>query len=210
MTPSFPSFACWILCSYVLGFGSLVGQSAQQWTRKAKELSLQGEYAAAAEAYEAALQGNRRSAENHFYQGICYFELGQHEKALRSFTWAIAIRPGVALYHDYRGRSRVEVGEFEAAMADYDLAVRQAGALHRGEYLYHRGLCHAHLGDHVAAIADFDRAISQDDRIGDYFRSRGECKLAIEEQAGACADFQAALERHAFNARYLIDTYCQD
>ena len=90
-----------------------------------------------------------------------------------------------------RGYEKVELGDYNGAIADYTQAIRlkpdDAGAY------YNRGIAKAGLGQHFAAIADYDTAIrlKPDDAIA--YVGRGIAKDRLGQHFAAIADYDTAI-----------------
>lgn len=57
------------------------------------------------------------------------YESGHYHKAIQSYTKAILLRPNVPQLIYNRGLAKLRLGEFEAAIADFDMAIELANVL---------------------------------------------------------------------------------
>ena len=62
---------------------------------------------------------NPKDAWNYYHRGICYRNLGQHEKSIEDHSKAIELDPDNAHAYYNRGLSYRELGEHEKAKADH-------------------------------------------------------------------------------------------
>jgi len=105
---------------------------------------------------------------------------------------------GAAYYN--RGNAHSAKGDFAAAIADYDEAVKLEPKSARA--LTNRGIAHSEKGDAEAAIADFDAAVKRDPRFASAYFNRANAHAAKGEVDRAVADYTAALryDRRNVNA----------
>ncbi len=106
-------------------------------------LMLDRKYAEAQTRFEAALAHDETLAEAHNNLGFSLRRQGatRFERALRHYNRAVAIEPKLAQAYMYRGVLFLQMGDSEAAMADYHrllaldakLAMRLHAAIHAGE-----------------------------------------------------------------------------
>ena len=104
-----------------------------------------------------------------------------------------------AAYYN-RGNANSAMGDFAAAIADYDEALKldPKNAL----AFANRGTAHSEKGDAGAAIADFDEAIKRDPRLASAYFNRANALAAKGEADHAIADYTAAVryDRRNVNA----------
>jgi tetratricopeptide (TPR) repeat protein len=99
------------------------------------------------------------------YEGIA---LG---RAMAACNEAIELDPKEPRYRANRGIALLRLGEADAALADFDFAVRTDGRL--AEPRYGRALVQWNKGDREDALADLGQARSIDPTIDDRFRMHG-------------------------------------
>jgi len=85
-----------------------------------------GEYAAAADAYQHALDIGlpRRMLWYQFGPFIAYGALGEYQKVLDLSAGVLAHTPNIEELHYYRGRAYLDLGDAEKARAEFELAVQ--------------------------------------------------------------------------------------
>src|SRR4029079_13955943 len=66
----------------------------------------------------------RRNAESYLDEGNVYFNVGQYGLAVERYTQAIELDPELVAAYYNRANARTRAGEFEAALGDYDMALR--------------------------------------------------------------------------------------
>lgn len=91
----------------------------------------------------------------------------------------------------YRGTAKNDLKDYQAAIADYDEAIRLNPEL--AEAFNNRGNAKDELGDHAGAIADYDEAIRLKPDYAGAFHNRGISKFNMKDNPGAIADFDEAL-----------------
>ena len=90
-----------------------------------------------------------------------------------------------------RGREKFELGDYEAAIADFDAAIR----LQPNNTLAYcgRGFAKEGLGQYFAAISDYDTAIRLQPDYADAYYSRGNAKSNLGQHFAAIADYDMAI-----------------
>jgi tetratricopeptide (TPR) repeat protein len=103
------------------------------------------------------------------------------------WDYAIAKEPGkISLAYKNRGEALSEMGQFDRAIADYDMAI----ALNPSNYeaYNNRGVAFDGIGHPDKAIADYDKAIALNPRLYDAYNNKGK----IYGQTGS---FSEAIEQ---------------
>jgi len=54
---------------------------------------------------------------------LCYFQIGQYEKAVSDFDASIKLKPADALIYHIRGTANVKLGNDQSAIEDYNKAI---------------------------------------------------------------------------------------
>jgi len=91
----------------------------------------------------------------------------------------------------YRGTAKNDLKDYQAAIADYDEAIRLNPEL--AEAFNNRGNAKSALEDYQGAIADYDEAIKLNPELAEAFNNRGISKFNMKDNPGAIADFDEAL-----------------
>jgi len=127
-----------------------------------------------------------------------------HDAAVAGCTRIIddsKVKPkGHAAAYYNRGNANSAKGDFAAAIADYDEAIKLDPKNARA--IANRGTAHSESGDTDAAIAEFDAAIKRDPRLASAYFNRANTYAAKGEAGRAIADYTAALryDRRNVNA----------
>ena len=90
-----------------------------------------------------------------------------------------------------RANAKYELGLYDAAIADYDTAIRL-----KPDYAFaynNRGNAKYELKQYFAAIADFDTAIRLNPDYADAYHNRGLAKAHMKQYFAAIADFDTAI-----------------
>jgi tetratricopeptide (TPR) repeat protein len=91
-----------------------------------------------------------------------------------------------------RGNEWFAKGEWDRAIADYNLAIAFDA---RGAVAYHnRGLARHRKGDLAGAISDYNRAVELNPRYADVYLNRGAVHAAQGQYNAAIGDFSKAIE----------------
>lgn len=134
-------------------------------------------------------------------------------------TMAINPNSGAIYYinvaEDYysRGNARYNSGEFEAALADYNEAIRIDP--NYAKAYNNRGLVRSDLGDFQAAIADYSEAIRLNPNLALAYNNRGLVRRNLGDKQGALADYNEAIRLNpdlalAYNNRGLVRRDLED
>jgi len=113
-----------------------------------------------------------------------------YREAIAAYNQAIEIEPRYVPAYEGRALTHYEIGEFEAAVEDYEAALAREP---RAETYYQLGLALHNLKRWDASLAALDRAIARAPGLGRYFLGRGRVQNALGDQDAAVADFQAYL-----------------
>ena len=99
----------------------------------------------------------------------------------------------------------------EAAIGEYDLAIRYSEKREQGFYLhpyyyYNRGSMFMRQKDYEKAIPDFDQAIAIRPELNESYLNRGLCHRYLEHKEEACQDFATARDKGSDLGRvYYLD-----
>ena len=98
---------------------------------------------------------------------------------------------GLANAYHNRAVARMQEGEVDRAIADYDKVV--AIMPHYADAYYNRGIAFEMKGDISRAIVDYGRAIRNNPRDHDAYRNRGDAYRSRSDYARAIADYTRAI-----------------
>jgi tetratricopeptide (TPR) repeat protein len=97
-----------------------------------------------------------------------------------------------------RGIQRVDKGDLEGAITDYDQAIRLNP--NNDEAYYNRGIWRSEKGDIDGAIADYDQAIRLNPKAASAYINRGAARYRKGDTDGSIADLDRAVELNPKNA----------
>jgi tetratricopeptide (TPR) repeat protein len=132
--------------------------------------------------------------------GAAMFSRLCQEPDLSTISRAIALT--------YRGETNRQMGNCEAALADFDRAIELDEK--SAWSIAHRGKTYRQMGDYEAALADFDRAIELDEKSAWAIAHRGETYQQMGKYEAALADFDRAIaldEKSAWAIAHRGETY---
>ena len=105
------------------------------------------------------------------------------------------------LYYE-RGNVRHDLGDLEAAIADYSKAIELDPS--NSNAYYNRGLTHYDLGQYSQAVRDFDRVLKLDASDSEAYYKRGLARHELGDYATAIADYTEALRSHPTDADMFV------
>jgi len=141
------------------------------------------------------------------FLGATQSHTGDNKSAVESYTNAINLEPGIALYYFNRGSSYGQTGNLQEAVNDFNKAI-ELGMITSGVF-NNRANTKYKMGDYSGAIADFTRSMELDPNSSAPFANRGIAYLYTGDTLSACADWQRALEMgHPLVQQYL-NQYCK-
>ena len=96
-------------------------------------------------------------------QGSYFRAMNQLPRARASYSRAAELDPTMALPLQQRGHVASFMGDYDAARADYDAAIKLAKQNDAAAYGVYRALVSVHAGDSKRAIAELDRLVGEVD-----------------------------------------------
>jgi len=101
------------------------------------------------------------------------------------------LNPDSSQFYKIRGKARYDNGQYEAAIADCNEALR----IKPDDFKAYdnRGVAKSRLGQYKSAIADFDAALRIKPDSATAYSNRGVAKALLKQYEAAIADFDAAL-----------------
>ncbi|MTJ49178.1 tetratricopeptide repeat protein [Dolichospermum sp. UHCC 0259] len=181
-----------------------------------------GEYAAAINSYNQALQFNNNDADIYYQLGLVNYQLGDYHTAITNYSQAINININHPQAYYQIGLTHYQIGNYQIAIEAYTQAIRINP--HIAINYKNRGDVRSHIGDTQGAIEDYNQAIklnpdyfttqkdrqisryllddqqkSQqvinidfDDAIG--YKNRGYDRVELGDYEGAIADYTQAIQ----------------
>ncbi len=158
------------------------------------------------EQYKQSQEGVKRltgveitDAEAYFKRGLAYEKLGENEKAIKSYTRALQIKPGMETALNNRGVVYYRQRDFRKAIKDFSQAID----LNPGYALvyYNRGNVYGTTGDLDRALADYNQSIRINPDNSSAYNNRGWIRLQKKQTKASINDFDRALQ---INPRYAL------
>jgi len=125
---------------------------------------------------------------------------GDHALAVADFDRAIDLAPGRARNHFLRGRSLLDLGMYDRAIADYFRGIVDEP---KASIWFDRGDCHFRREAFADAQADYERAIEADPENRRYQVAHGLARLARGDVSGAIGEFDRVLQADPKSGRAL-------
>jgi MtfA peptidase len=161
----------------------------------------EGEYARHAIAEcTAAIRLRPDSVNAYWGRANWHWSLEDYDRAVDDYTAVLRLAADGAMTQAYcdRGATYRDKGDYDAALADFDAAVRDCPRYARA--YWERGLTWARRGDPKAALADLDRAVHLDRKDDVAYRERGLVHKALGNPAKALRDFTKAIRLSPYSA----------
>lgn len=162
------------------------GQLYQQGTQDFR----QGDYQAAAQAFEQALKLDPQNAEIHSSLGVAYLKLGDRPKAMAALNQAIQLNPRQVSPYLNRGAVRMAAGDAKGAIADLQQAIKLAPQK-ANAYVSLCGI-YSRSQAQQQALNACNQAIQLDGNNPSAYLNRAEVYLRLQNQSAAIADYQKA------------------
>ena len=148
-------------------------------------------YEDAAEQLAALEQKGDDSFERYAWQGRLWQSEHKLDEAISAFSKAVNRAPAQALPYQLRGNAFKELGDYPAALEDFDQALKLAPSAY---WFNRRGLVYEELRDFEKAAADYDKAIALDPKWSVAYNNRGFAKLHLKDFQAAKDDFETAIK----------------
>ena len=140
-------------------------------------------------------------------KGKWLLESKKFNLALLEFDSAIVENPHIAVFYEFRGLAKVEVGDFKGAISD----LRASIALNPDNFslIYEKANIEYQESLLDSSIIDYTNVILKDSTFADAFLNRGLAKLKKGDKVGGCIDFHQASRLGNLNAVDLIKENCK-
>ena len=130
------------------------------------------------------------TAAAHYWRGRIHWGRNQADEAVSSFSKAINRDNAFAPAYRYRANAYKEMGELEAALADYTVLI----SLNPEAIFYNRrGLIYEELGLFSQAEEDYSRAIEANPSWAIPYNNRGYVRLRLKDWENAKKDLKTAI-----------------
>jgi eukaryotic-like serine/threonine-protein kinase len=180
--------------------------AAEDQVKLGQLLQREGEYEAAARAYEAALRGRPDLAGTLRLRAVAMLELHKYEEAARSLDRYLAAadagreRPTLAEAYRLRGLTRTQLGRYEGALHDYTRALELEPDSATRTY---RGWIYLVQGAPKLALSDFEEALRLDPSEVDAYNGRGNARVKGGQVLEGVEDAEEAVRRGPSTSRTL-------
>ena len=136
----------------------------------------------------------------YFQKGRSLFQQSKFTDALIQFDRAINLNPNYTVAYGYRGDSKVNVGQYETAISDYqkaeDLGLKTSILYSNWGYAYYQ------LNQPDKALLLLEKAIEIDSNNGSAYRWRGDIKYDKNDNKGAEKDYTIAISLNPNASNY--------
>jgi tetratricopeptide (TPR) repeat protein len=116
-----------------------------------------GDYAAAINKYNLALQKHTNDTEIYYKLGLVYYQLGDYQTAIINYNQVINMSPNYSKAYHQRGLAYYQLANYQIAIEDYTQAMRinpDIAVIYK-----HRADARYRIGDNQGAIEDYHQAI---------------------------------------------------
>jgi tetratricopeptide (TPR) repeat protein len=107
----------------------------------------------------------------YFDRGNAHFNSGEYDDAIKAYTEAISLYPGLTDAYHNRGLSYYKKGKYEEAAADFSKVISRDPA--NVQAYNNRALAYLKLGQYENAINDYTKVISMTPDFADAYHNRG-------------------------------------
>ncbi|MEA5577811.1 tetratricopeptide repeat protein [Anabaena sp. UHCC 0451] len=181
-----------------------------------------GDYAAAINNYNQALQYQSHDADIYYKLGLVYHQLKDYYTAITNYNQAINININHGKAYNKRGCTYYQLGDFCRAIEDYNQAIR----IHPDMAIIYKNRAEARsrIGDHQGAIEDYNQAIKINPQSREIascivddqqrliesikvkphdavaYKNRGNARCDFGDYEGGIADYNQAIKINANDA----------
>ncbi len=117
---------------------------------------------------------------------------GAYNQALPVLDKIIKQDPENKVAYNIRGIARLETGQAELALDDFNFSVGLDSSDYRS--FYNRGNAHYRQQNFELAVKDYDKALRLEPKLADIYINRGNALVQLENYAQAMLDYQFALK----------------
>ncbi len=173
-----------------------------------------GDYQAAIDHCNQAIQLNPNLVQAYDVRGTAHSQLGDYHAALIDFDQSIQLNPHNLPSYLHRGGLRLHVGQLEGAIADCDYVIQQLTAQQQpapspAHFLC--GIASAYAGNYQRALAEFDQLVQLEPESSNTYYNLGVVQYLLQLYPAAIASLTTALQLEPnFVAAYYIrgNAYC--
>ena len=127
----------------------------------------------------------------HAYKGFAYRQLGENEKSLTAFSTYMNSQENLsALDYNLIGKAKMEVGDVDGAIKDFEAALAKNNGESQHYYLY---LALYGNKNFRQALAQINLAIEENKDFYGYYLNRGNTELMLGDFDNALTDYDYAL-----------------
>ncbi|MDR1786864.1 MAG: tetratricopeptide repeat protein [Treponema sp.] len=127
------------------------------------------------------------TASAYLSRGLAYNGLGEYDKAIADYTYALMLDPNIALAHNNRGLAYLIKSEYDPAIKDFNKAIKLDP--HFALAYFNRGKTYVAKNNYDRAIADLTQAIRIDSNVAEFYFFRGFGYESKGDHDRAIADF---------------------
>jgi tetratricopeptide (TPR) repeat protein len=127
----------------------------------------------------------------HLYKGFAYRQLGDSENSLKSFSKYMKTQDNLsALDYNLIGKARMEVGDMDGAIKNFELALSEKSGESQYYYLF---LALYDKAEYRQALQQINLAIAENKEFYGYYLNRGNTRLMLGQFTTALEDYNYAL-----------------
>ena len=166
----------------ILSGHSVIAQgNARELFKFAKFKFDKGEYLAALDYVDRAIQVDGRYANAYLLRADIHYRQGEYEKTIADVSTGLKSDSQSSMayadYHLIRARSYLELDLYEEASADLEILFN--GTAQNADAYYARAVLRHHRGDSKGALDDLDRAILMSSNVALYYLQRARIKEVL-------------------------------
>jgi Tfp pilus assembly protein PilF len=154
----------------------------------------------AEKAFREVLKEDPKNPEVWDGLGLALLMQGRFRDALQPLDKAVALAPENGSYRNNRGVARMEIGEYQLAGEDFEVAERSQNPDDRLSATINRGRLQQRQGNYSAAVQEFTLALARDPQSFIALLGRGIARESMGDTEAAAEDYLAAVKLDTQNA----------
>ena len=158
--------------------------------------------------YSQAIKYDNNEANYYISRGICYFDMGQPDPAMKDFDHVIDMKPSApVLFAAYAARGNIyeRNEEDQKALQDYTKATELNPKA--ADIYFRKGLLNRNLKNYEDAVKDFNMVIELEKNPSDAYYERGTTYAYLGDKQKVMDDYKSAARLGSNEARKVLNKH---